>query len=142
MLSHYLEGASKDLQTLIGLTRKDIEDIKAARHTPMFERIETKEHVLVAFESKKRLIDAHIAKLVEKSPGREMSELLTEEERKGLDALRERLEELQELNRRYARFVIAVGEFYNTLYEEVLPVEKDGYTGRNAKLAALLEVRA
>jgi hypothetical protein len=59
-----------------------------------------------------------------------------------LGQLREKLEKLQEINRRYARFVIVVGEFYNALYEEMLPVEKDGYTGRNLKTASLIEVRA
>jgi predicted DNA-binding protein YlxM (UPF0122 family) len=141
MLTHYLEKAVQDLQALIDLTQKDIDDIKAARHDAMFDRIKTKEHTLVAFESRKTLIDNEIANLTKKHPDSEMEELLDEEVRQGLATLREKLEELQALNRYYARFVITVGEFYNALYEEVLPVEKDGYTGKNAKLAALLEVR-
>jgi chromosome segregation ATPase len=141
MLTHYLEKAVQDLQTLIDLTQMDIEDIKAARHEAMFGRIEKKEDTLNAFERRKAQIDNEIANLMKSHPESEMEELLDEEVRQGLATLREKLEELQTLNRHYARFVITVGEFYNALYEEMLPVEKDGYTGRNAKLAALLEVR-
>ncbi|WP_300366379.1 hypothetical protein [Hydrogenimonas sp.] len=142
MLIHYLDKAAEDLQTLIDLTEKDIDDIKAARHDAMFERIKTKEHTLLTFENRKALIDNEINNLVKANPNSEMDELLDEEVQQKLNTLREKLEELQELNRYYARFVITVGEFYNALYEEMLPVEKDGYTGKNAKLASLIEVRA
>ncbi len=142
MLEHYLESATRELETLIELTAMDIEDIKRARHESMFERIRTKEHALVAFESNKTLIDRSIAQIVEKNPNSDLEKLLPERTKEQLTGLREKLETLQELNRHYARFVITVGEFYNALYEEMLPIEKDGYHGKNAKLAALIEVRA
>jgi len=142
MLTHYLDKAAEDLQTLIDLTQKDIDDIKAARHQALFDRIKTKEHTLVTFENRKALIDNEISNLIKANPDREMEELLDETVQRKLTVLREKLEELQALNRYYARFVITVGEFYNTLYEEMLPIEKDGYTGKNAKVASLIEVRA
>jgi hypothetical protein len=142
MLTHYLDKAAEDLQTLIDLTQKDIDDIKAARHEALFDRIKTKEHTLVTFENRKALIDNEISNLIKANPDREMEELLDETVQRKLTVLREKLEELQALNRYYARFVITVGEFYNTLYEEMLPIEKDGYTGKNAKVASLIEVRA
>ena len=142
MLTHYLDQAIGDLHELIALTDLDIEDVKAARHDAMFGRIETKERYLAAFERHKASIDKAIGELVAQNPGSEMEELLDGDVRQKLDTLRNKLEELQERNRRFARFVITVGEFYNALYEEILPIEKDGYTGKNAKLAALLEVRA
>ena len=142
MLIHYLDKATEDLETLIDLTKKDVDDIKAARHDVMFERIKTKEHILVTFENRKALIDNEINNIVKANPDSEMEELLDEEVRQKLVTLREKLEELQGLNRYYARFVITVGEFYNALYEEMLPIEKDGYTGKNTKLASLIEVRA
>lgn len=142
MLTHYLDKAAEDLQTLIDLTQKDIDDIKAARHQALFERIKAKEHALVTFENRKALIDNEIGNLIKAHPDSEMEDLLDEEVQRKLSVLREKLEELQALNRYYARFVITIGEFYNTLYEEMLPVEKDGYTGKNAKLASLIEVRA
>ncbi|WP_456380375.1 hypothetical protein [Hydrogenimonas sp.] len=141
MLIHYLEEAGEDLQRLIDLTAGDIEDIKAARHERMFDRIETKERTLKAFENRKAAIDREIATLLKNNPNSGMEELLEEEVLEKLAALKAKLEKLQALNRRYARFVISVGEFYDSLYEEMLPVEKDGYMGKNTKLASLLEVR-
>ncbi|WP_456485737.1 hypothetical protein [Hydrogenimonas sp.] len=142
MLKHYLEKAIEDLDTLDELTRKDIEDIKAARHDAMFERIEAKEHTLLDFENRKSLIDQEIATLVKANPGIEMDRLLDNEVKQYLSTMRSKLAQLQKINRHYARLVITVGEFYNTLYEEMLPVERDGYTGRSTKTASLIEVRA
>jgi len=142
MLKHYLEKAIDALERLIELTEKDIEDIKAARHDVMFDRLKTKEHSLVAFESHKALIDRTMAELIRRHPESELNALLDEETQRLLGRLRERLEALQEVNRRYARLVIVVGEFYNALYEEILPIERDGYTGKSAKAASFLEVRA
>jgi hypothetical protein len=143
MLTHYLDRALEDLETLIHLTETDIEDIKQARHDALFDRIRSKEHALVTFENRKSLIDNEIAARVGRQPNAPMETLLNEEEREKLATLREKLEALQDANRRFARLVIAVGEFYNSLYEKVLPVEKDDYKGSaKAKSAAFLEVRA
>jgi len=142
MLKHYLDKALEDLDTLIDLTQMDIDDIKAARHDEMFDRIKTKEHTLLTFENRKSLIDNEITNIVKANPDSEMEELLGEDIRRQLEEFRTKLEELQEINRYYARFVITVGEFYNALYEEMLPIEKDGYTGKNTKAASLIEVRA
>jgi FKBP-type peptidyl-prolyl cis-trans isomerase (trigger factor) len=142
MLKHYLEKAIEDLETLSELTQQDIEDIKAARHNAMFERIKTKEHTLLTFENRKSLIDHEIANIIKANPDSDMETLLDDEIKHYLATMRDKLERLQEINRRYARFVITVGEFYNTLYEEMLPVEKEGYTGRSTKTASLIEVRA
>lgn len=142
MLRHQLERAISDLDTLIELTEQDIADIKRANHKAMFDRIASKEHTILTFENRKALIDNEIENLVRAHPEKELRELLDEEIQTKLETLKERLETLQERNRRYARFVVTVGEFYNALYEEMFPVEKDGYNGPSAKLAALLEVRA
>ena len=142
MLKHYLQKAIEDLDALNELTRLDIEDIKAARHDAMFDRIKTKEHTLLTFENRKSLIDHEIAHLVRENPDSDMERLLDEEVKSRLATMREKLEDLQELNRYYARFVITVGEFYNSLYEEMLPMEKEGYTRKSAKLASLIELRA
>lgn len=133
--------AIDDLIALKELTSKDIEDIKLARHDAMFERIGMKEERMNSFEEKKSKIDSEIASIIKSHPDSDLSELLDEETKSRLSLLREHLEELQELNRYYARFVITVGEFYNSLYEEILPIEKDGYTKKSPKIASLLELR-
>ncbi len=141
MLNHYLQKAVEDLEVLIELTSLDIEDIKLARHDEIFGRIETKESTLRRFENTKMLIENEISALLKSHPDSDLSELLDETDREGLQFLRENLEKLQMLNRYYARFVIAVGEFYNSMYEEIFPVEKDGYTANSPKIASLIELR-
>ena len=42
MLMHYLNNAIKDIENLIDLTHKDIEDIKIAQHSNVFERAKIK----------------------------------------------------------------------------------------------------
>lgn len=141
MLTHYLLKAIKDLDVLIELTTLDIGDIKKADHDAVFERIKVKEDTLASFERHKALIDNEIAALLKDHPESELSELLDEKTQKQLALLRETLEKLHSVNRYYARFVITVGEFYNSLYEEILPIEKDGYTGKSPKVASLIELR-
>ncbi len=133
--------AIDDLVALKELTSLDIEDIKLARHDAMFERIGMKEERMDSFEKRKALIDSEIGSLLKSHPDSELSELLDEDTKNKLTLLREHLEELHSLNRYYARFVITVGEFYNSLYEEMLPVEKDGYTNKSPKVASLIELR-
>ncbi|BBG65705.1 hypothetical protein NNO_1002 [Hydrogenimonas sp.] len=141
MLTHYLKKAIEDLEFLIDLTLLDIADIKSAHHDRIFERLESKEDRIASFEKHKGMIDSEIALLLKENCGKELSDLLDEKTQEGLERLRETLNNLHSLNRYYARFVIAVGEFYNSMYEEVFPIEKDGYTGKTPKTASLIELR-
>ena len=141
MLDHHLDSAIENLQSLIEMTRQDIEAIKAAKHQEMFDRIQAKERALVAFENHKTSIDTAIMRIAQAHPQDELETLLSTEAKRKLSVLKERLLQLQELNRRFAKFVVSVGEFYNTLFEKMLPVEKDGYDKKGAKIASLIEVR-
>ncbi len=141
MLTHYLLKAVEDLDALIELTMRDIEDIKIARHDSMFGRVRAKEDRIASFEKYKALIDNEIAVLLKDHPESGLSDLLDEETQGWLARLRGTLERLHSVNRYYARFVIAVGEFYNSLYEEIFPTEQDGYTGKSPKVASLIELR-
>ncbi len=142
MLDDYLDKAIGDLDRLIDLTRHDIEDIKRANHPAMFQRIETKESTMQSFETYKSLIDRTIARRAEAHPDSDLEALLSPGSRERLDRMREKLEELHALNRRFARLVIAVGEFYDSLFSQIVPTESDGYHKKSAKAASLIEVRA
>ncbi len=141
MLTDYLQQAIDDLDRLIELTALDIEDIKRARHESLFGRIEQKSARIESFERRKSMIDKTMVAMMRNNPGVELSELLDSETTALLTTLKERLNRLQELNRYYARFVIAVGEFYSAMFEEVLPTEPDGYDGKRTRAASLIEVR-
>ncbi len=141
MLIHHLDKAIKNLETLQKLTQEDIEDIKAGRHIAIFQRVPEKENCIKDFERMKTLIDQEIVKLAQMNPGCDLAGILDESAQERLAKMRENIEKLQKINRRYAQFVITIGEFYNTLFEEMLPMEEDGYAKKISKRPSLLEIR-
>lgn len=141
MLLHHLTSAVEDLKKLIEITQQDIEDIKEAKQDAQFDRIPIKDEVIKSFESKKAMIDHEISKLMTENPDGELPELLNDEEHQALDDLKESLAELREVNQRYAKLVLTVSSFYNTLLERIVPTEMNGYNKVASKHQAFLEVR-
>ncbi len=142
MLSYQLQSAIKDLDILISLSEEDIADIKEAKHDPQFERLALKEEKIKSFEHKKAMIDREISKLMTAEPSKPLAELLDTEQHQQLDLLKERLSALREVNQRYAKMVLSVGAFFNTLLEQVVPTQMQGYQKVASSDAAFLEVRA
>jgi hypothetical protein len=141
MLSYHLQGALGDLRDLVKITESDVEDIKVANHNPQFERLKIKEEKLKSFESKKAMIDHEISSLVSSNPGVELPKLLNEEQHTYLNELKVELSNLREVNRRYARMVLAVSNLYNTFLERLVPTEMQGYNKVASKESSILQVR-
>ncbi|MDD5371909.1 MAG: hypothetical protein PHO62_00615 [Sulfurimonas sp.] len=141
MLSYHLQGALNDLRDLIKITESDVEDIKVANHNPQFERLKLKEEKLKSFESKKAMIDHEISSLVSLNPNVELPKLLNEEQHVYLSELKVELSNLREVNRRYARMVLAVSNLYNTFLERLIPTEMQGYNKVASKESTILKVR-
>jgi len=142
MLSYQLQSAIKDLETLISLSLEDIDDIKEAKHNPQFDRLAIKEEKIKSFEQKKAMIDREISKLMTQNPTAHLSELLDTEQHQQLDALKENLSRLREVNQKYAKMVLSVGSFYNALLERLVPTQMQGYQKVARSEASFLEVRA
>ena len=142
MLSYQLQSAIKDLESLISLSREDIADIKEANHNPQFDRLAIKEEKIKNFEHKKAMLDREISKLMTQHPARPLSELLDNEQHQQLDSLKEHLSQLREVNQQYAKMVLSVGSFYNTLLERVVPTQMEGYQKIASAESSFLEVRA
>lgn len=142
MLSHYLFKALDDLNTLITLTQDDIADIKLAKHEAIFARTQIKDELITSFQNKKALIDNEIGKQMRAYPDVELEHLLSSEEQEALSQLKIKLLELKSQNKHYAKLVLTVSEFYNTLLERMVPVEMHGYEKVTPKHRAILEVRA
>ena len=142
MITHYLKSSIEDLENLIELTKKDIADIKEAKHEMVFERTKIKNDLLLAFENKKSLLDNELVKLVTANNNAPLEKLLEDDKKELLNTMKKRLSELKKLNKEYARFVVVVSEFYNTLLDKVFPRDMDGYHKANHKPASFLKVRA
>lgn len=140
MLTHHLEGALSDLRELIEITQEDIADIKEAQHDPQFERLTLKDEKLKSFESKKAMIDHEISKLIQNNPNTPLPQLLNGEQHKLLDDLKVELNNLKDINKEYAKFVLLVSNLYNEFLERLVPTEMQGYEKVASKEAALLKV--
>jgi hypothetical protein len=141
MLRKYLESAVEDLDTLIQLTKDDIEDIKKAEHINIFDRVSKKEKLIVTFEAKKKMIDENITKKAKQNQGASLETILNDIEKNYLEKLKSRLLDLKKINRRYARLVVSVGTFYSSLLEKIVPTEMDGYETVIRQSASFLEIK-
>jgi hypothetical protein len=142
MLLHYLTSSISDIENLIELTKKDIEDIKEANHELVFERTKIKSDLIKSFENKKSLLDNELIKLVEENKDLKLEDILDTNEKNLFNDMKTRLAELKEVNKRYAKFVVIISEFYNTLLDKIFPCEMDGYHKTHHKPASILKVRA
>lgn len=144
MLVHYLNLAIDSLQHLIDTTKTDIEDIKEAKHDLLFARLKGKEETMLSFEKYKNHIDSEIVNMATANPELELKELLSEDQKDLLDDMRQKLMELKSVNRHYAKLVVAVSSFYNSLLDQLLPKDehKSGYDGVAQRRSGMLEIKA
>ena len=142
MLSHYLKTSIEDIENLIELTNKDIVDIKEAKHENVFKRTKIKNDLVKSFENKKSMLDNELIKLVKNSGNKPLEEILDASEKSMLEEMKNKLFTLKQKNKEYARFVVTVSEFYNSLLDSVFPRDMEGYQRLNHQPASLLKVRA
>jgi uncharacterized protein YcbK (DUF882 family) len=146
MLVQSLRLAIESLQSLIDITKIDIEDIKIAAHDKLFSRVRTKDELIKQFESYKRMIDTQISTMAKNSPDIDLVELLSTEERELLGKMRDKLNELKDANKHYAKIVVAVSSFYNSMLENFVPKNMQEHGGSYAvngiKPASFVEVKA
>lgn len=139
MLTDNLKLAINDLNELLSITETDIEEIKKANHETVFKNAKVKNELIAKFENKKAEIDGELLELVHRND-KALEDILTDDEKALIDELKSKLEELKSLNRRYAKLVLGVSEFYNSLLEKVVPTEMNGYS-KVATSNAYLQVK-
>ncbi len=142
MINHYLKSSIENIEKLIALTLDDIKDIKQANNDAIYKRTKIKDEVISIFESQKSLLDNELVKLMNNNKDKELSELLGSDEKESLELLKSKLQELHKLNKRYARLVIAVNEFYTSLFDKIFSPEIENYKKTNPKSLTLLKVSA
>ncbi len=141
MLGNYLQEAILDINCLIDITKQDIEDIKLAKHEQVFSRTKQKDNLITSFGAKKSALDNQLVSLVQSNPDKKLENIISEEDAKLLEEMKTSLQELQSLNKKYAKFVVAVSEFYNSLMDKMFPSENNGYAKATSKPATFLKVR-
>jgi hypothetical protein len=140
MLEDYIQAGINDLNKLILLTMEDIEDIKKAKDNSLVQSINTKNELIISFEKNKSLIDSKILEEHNKNPNASsLDSLFSDKANSLLSTFREKVSQLHTLNKKYARLVLCIGEFYNSLLEAMIPMEMNGYD-KVASSAASLKV--
>lgn len=115
MIKKYLNDPIECLAKIIALTKEDIENIKQAKHDEVGPHSELKTKLLAAFETNKKALDAELVKLASKHAEKNIAELLDDEIKDKLSELRTVLLELKDVNREYAKSVVVVKEFFDSL---------------------------
>jgi hypothetical protein len=87
------------------------------------------------------MIDHEISTLMTTNPNVELPELLNKEQHDLLDDLKIELNNLREVNKKYAKFVLLVSNVYNNFLERLVPTEMQGYKKVASKDPSILEVR-
>ena len=131
MLKRYLDEAMGVLDELIAQTTEDIEKIKLADHTKVDDSVKRKNELVKKFESVKSLLDKELLRVSRENGGVNLSSILDDEVKSSLTLMRSKLEELYLKNKEYAKYVVGVKEFFDSLLKNMFKGEQDGGYDKN-----------
>lgn len=126
MLKRYLDTAISILDELIDTTLQDIENIKEAKHSAVDESVRKKGVLVKNFEDTKRSLDKELLNLSKTSEN--LQDALDDEVKSKLVLMREKLEILNKVNKEYARHVVLVKEFFDSLTKQMFNFDQNAYT--------------
>ena len=131
MLKRYLDEAMGVLDELIAQTTEDIENIKLADHSKVDDSVRRKNELVKKFESVKSLLDKELLRVSKENGGANLSSIVDDEVKSSLALMRSKLEELYSKNKEYAKYVVGVKEFFDSLLKNMFKGEQDGGYDKN-----------
>ena len=142
MLKRYLDEAMGVLDELIAQTTEDIENIKLADHSKVDDSVRRKNELVKKFESVKSLLDKELLRVSKENGGANLSSILDDEVKSSLALMRSKLEEFYSKNKEYAKYVVGVKEFFDSLLKNMFKGEQDGgYDKNGLRLESLFKTR-
>ncbi len=141
-ISRQLQRLFTDIDTLIALTKEDIEFIKNADHDLIKKNNLQKEIIIRRFESNKSLLNHQLLSITNENPDKSLEEILPKDQLDDLEEFKNKLQQLQSVNRDYAKFVSTLNEFFSSLVAAMIPMKTDGYTTTHPQPASFLQVSA
>ncbi|CAD7287732.1 hypothetical protein LMG7974_00613 [Campylobacter majalis] len=126
MLKKYLDEAVFILDELIITTKDDIANIKEARHSKVDESVAKKTKLIKEFEIAKKNLDTELVRISKNTS--DVASSLDDEIKTKLVIMRERLENLNTVNKEYARHVVLVKEFFDSLTKKMFNIQTDSYS--------------
>lgn len=142
MLIKFLSDAISNLEELIRISNLDLQDIKEANHDAIFQRLESKNNAIAMFDYNKDLARDAMLKLSKENPNKSIEDLLDSDTLALIYKMRQDLKALRHVNKNYAKSVLAVYEFYNSLLESIIPSQRDGYSNKSYSKVDLLHIEA
>ena len=133
MVKHYLDEAISELGELIAITKQDIENIQKADHSHVDDHSKKKTELVRKFEKTKSQLDNELVKLAQANAGTDLASILSDEIKDRLAQLRDSLETLQKVNKEYAKSVVVVKEFYDSLLKTMLGAQNPSSSGDGTK---------
>lgn len=143
MLKKYLEEAIAVLDELIATTSEDIKNIKEAKHSAVEESVKKKNDLVKKFEATKSMLDKELMKVSKEHSSTDLASILDDEVKSNLVKMRGKLEELHEKNKEYAKYVVVVKEFFDSLVSNIFQNKKDndGYSKSQPTPESLFKTR-
>ncbi|MBE2983760.1 flagellar biosynthesis protein FlgN [Campylobacter sp. RM9344] len=131
MLKRYLDEAIASLEELIKATVQDIENIKEAKHSTVDESVKKKLSLVREFETTKKALDKELVKVSKENNTTALANVLDDEVKSKLVLMRSKLEELHVKNKEYARHVVVVKEFFDSLNKQIFGQNSNEYSSTN-----------
>lgn len=143
MLKTYLDDAISVLDELIKTTILDIQNIKEAKHSAVEESVKLKNDLIKKFENTKLQLDKELLRVSKEKNSTDLASILDDEVKANLVKMRGRLEELHLKNKEYARYVVTVKEFFDSLVADMFKDTKDesGYSKAQPTPETLFKTR-
>lgn len=143
MLKTYLDDAISVLDELIKTTNLDIQNIKEAKHSAVEESVKLKNDLIKKFENTKLQLDKELLRVSKEKNSTDLASILDDEVKANLVKMRGRLEELHLKNKEYARYVVTVKEFFDSLVADMFKDTKDdnGYSKTKPTPETLFKTR-
>ena len=141
MLKRYLDEAMGVLDELIAQTTEDIEKIKLADHSKVDDSVRRKNELVKKFESVKSLLDKELLRVSRENGGVNLSSILDDEVKTSLTLMRSKLEELYSKNKEYAKYVVGVKEFFDSLLKNMFKSESGSYDQEGLTPESLFKTR-
>jgi 23S rRNA maturation-related 3'-5' exoribonuclease YhaM len=126
MLIEKLNNINNVLDKLIALTYEDINAIKNAEHETVFSNTQKKEKLAKNFSYLKSEIDSILV-----SRNRPIEEIFSPEEEKLFDNFRNKLNEFNNIHKRFSKLALSVANFYNALMKEIKNEKPITYDNKN-----------
>lgn len=126
MLINKINEINTVLDKLISITHQDLNAIKNADHETLFSHTKQKEELARKFSNLKSEIDSILV-----SRNRPIEEIFSPEEEKLFDNFRNKLNEFNNIHKRFSKLALSVANFYNTLIKEIKNEKPITYDNKN-----------